>query len=112
MADGRDIIEQVHAIIQEVSGRLAGLKPTFSDQELAEFTGYIESSQKWLKLCRKKVWLRGAEGTGMAQVCLDKATQLRDSLSDPCPANVAAAALSQQLESLARVISTKAQILT
>jgi hypothetical protein len=112
MADGRTIIEDVRGIIQEVSNGLDDLKETFSDAQFSELEGYVEASSKWVKLCRKKVWLRGKQGTDMAQECLDAATELRASLDDPPAAIDACADLAQQLEVLARLIATKAQVLT
>ncbi|MDY7076778.1 MAG: hypothetical protein SXV54_07605 [Chloroflexota bacterium] len=112
MVDGRQLIEDTRNIILEVSAGLDAQKGTFSDEQFAEFEMYIESAQKWVKLCRKKVWLRGKEGTDMAQRCLSAADRLQTSLDKPAVAIVAAADVSTQLESLARVISTKSQVLT
>ena len=112
MADGRSIIEEVYGIIQEVSNGLGDLEGVFSDEAFSELERYVESSRKWVKLCRKKVWLRGKQGTKMAQGCLDAANEFKAALDDPPAANEAAAGLSQQLEVLARLIATKAQVLT
>lgn len=112
MTDGRQLIEDTRAIILEVAAGLDGLKGAFSDDEFAEFEMYLESAQKWVNLCRKKVWLRGKEGTDMAQGCLEAAERLQASLDDPEAAIDAMAEVSSKLESLARVISTKSQVLT
>ncbi|MDY7039684.1 MAG: hypothetical protein SVX38_02345 [Chloroflexota bacterium] len=112
MADGRDIIEEVYKIITEVSNGLDDLKGTFSGEQFSELEGFVESSKKWIRLCRRKVWLRGREGTELAQGCLDAANEFKAALNDPAAANEAAADLSRQLESLARLIATKVQVLT
>jgi len=112
MTDGRQLIEDTRAIILEIAAGLDSLKEPFSDDEFAEFEMYLESAQKWVKLCRKKVWLRGKEGTDMAQGCLEAAERLQASLDDPEAAIDAMAEVSSKLESLARVISTKSQVLT
>ncbi len=112
MADGRDIIEEVYGIVKEVSGEFGDLKGPFSDEEFSEFEGYIASAMKWVKLCRRKIWLRGKQGTDMARECLDAANQLKVALDDPPAAKEAAADLAQRLEALARLVATKAQVLT
>ena len=112
VADGRQHIEDTTAIIEEVSARLGDLKDGYSADQLAELEMYLESAQKWVKLCRRKVWLRGQEGTAMAQGCLDSANQLQAAMKEPDDAIEAVAELSYKLESLARVLSTKSQVLT
>lgn len=112
MADGRDHIEDTNTIIQEVAGQLGDLKETYSADQLDEFEMYLESAQKWVSLCRRKVWLRGQEGTAMAQGCLDSANQLQAAIKEPDDAIEALADVSYRLESLARVLSTKSQVLT
>ena len=112
MADGRQHIEDTRAIILEAAGGLDGFKDSMSDDQFAEFEMYMESTQKWVKMCRKKVWLRGKEGTDRAQRCLDSAQQLQASQDQPVAAVEAAGDLAAQLESLARVLATKSQVLT
>lgn len=112
MADGRDHIEDTNTIIQEVAEQLGELGDTYSADQLDEFETYLESAQKWVKLCRRKVWLRGQEGTAMAQGCLDSANQLQAAIKEPDEAIEALADVSYKLESLARVLSTKSQVLT
>jgi len=112
MADGRSIIEEVYGIIQEVSNGPDDLKGAFSDEAFSELDGYVGLSKKWVKLCRKKVWLRGKQGTDMAQGCLDAAIKFKASLDNSSAANDAGANLAQQLEALARLIATKSQVLT
>ena len=112
MTDGRQIIEDTHSIIMGVSNGLDNVEGNFSEEEFAEFKLYVVEAQKWVRLCRKKVWLRGKEGTDMAQGCLDAALDLKAALDDPSRAVDAAGDVSSKLESLARVIATKSQVLT
>ncbi len=112
MADGRQHIEDTRAIILEVAAGMDGFKDTMSDDEFAEFETYINSAQEWVKMCRRKVWLRGQEGTAKAQRCLDTAQELQASLDQPAQAVDAAGDLSAELESLARILATKSQVLT
>jgi hypothetical protein len=112
VTDGRDHIEDTNTIIQEIAGQRGDLNDTYSADQLDEFEMYLESAQKWVKLCRRKVWLRGQEGTAMAQGCLDSANQLQAVLKEPDEAIEALADVSYKLESLARVLSTKSQVLT
>jgi hypothetical protein len=112
MADGREHIEDSYAIILDVASRLDGQKGSYSDDEFAELGRYVEAAQKWVGLCRKKVWLRGSEGTERAQKCLGSAQKLQAGLDQPSVAVDAAGDLAAQLESLARVIATKSQVLT
>jgi hypothetical protein len=112
MADGRDLIEETYQIVTEIAGKMDELKDPFPEETFSEFEWEIEASVKWAKLCRRKVWLRGAEGTQMAQGCLTAARKLQGVLDDPPAAVEAATDLSLQLETLARVIATKSQVLT
>jgi hypothetical protein len=112
MADGRQHIEDTYAIISDVASRFDGWKDNLSGDDLAEFEMYLESAQKWVKLCRGKVWLRGKEGTDRAQECLDAARKLQSSLDEPAAAIDAVADTSMRLESLARVVATKSQVMT
>ena len=112
MADGRQHIEDARTIILEVAAKLDGLKDSISADEYAEFELYMTDAQKWVNMCRRKVWLRGKEGTDKAQRCLDTAQDLQASLDQPAVAVDAAGDLSAQLESLARILATKSQTLT
>lgn len=112
MADGRQHIEDTRTIILEVAAGLDGFKGTMSADEFAEFEIYMTDAQKWVKMCRRKVWLRGKEGTDKAQRCLDTAQELQASLDQPAQAVDAAGDLSALLESLARILATKSQTLT
>ncbi len=112
MADGRDLIEETVAIIGQIKEGLPAVQPHYSADELEELKSYLESAGKWVAACRKKVWLRGQEGTSMAQKCLDVAKHLQEILDKPAAALETAADLSYQLENLARVIATKSQVMT
>ena len=112
MADGRDIIEQAYETLMQVSGKTDELKGGYSKDEHIELTEILEGAQKWVGLCRRKIWLRGKEGTDLAQGCLDAASRLQASLGQPVDAIEAAADLSARSEALARLISTKSQVLT
>jgi hypothetical protein len=112
VADGRDHIEDTYSIIQEVSGQLGDLTNEYSADELAEFEMYLESAQKWVQLCRRKVWLRGQQGTSMALGCLESAQRLQTDINAPEAGIDTMAELSSKLESLARLLATKSQVLT
>jgi hypothetical protein len=112
VADGREFVEQAYVIVNDVAGSLEHLRDGYPEETFGEFEDYIGASIKWAKLCRNKVWLRSHEGTELARSCLDAANRLRGSLAQPALATEAGADLSSQLESLARLISTKAQIIT
>jgi len=112
MADGRDLMEEVREIIMDLSSKTDDLEATYPESTLAELKSYLEEADKWVKLCRKKVWLRGLEGTEKAQACLDTANKLQDSWEQPAVAVEAAADLASKLDSLARLIATKSQVLT
>jgi hypothetical protein len=112
VADGREIIEQAYEILAQVSGKTEELKGSYSEDEQVELTEILAGADKWVGLCRRKVWLRGKEGTDLAQGCLDAANRLQSSLGQPADAIEAAADLSARAEALARIISTKSQVLT
>ena len=112
MTDGREIIEEAYKVIMGVSGGLGDLKGSYSEEAFVEFEESIGSCVKWAKLCRNKVWLRTGEGIERAQPCLDAANRLKANVANPDAANDAASDLSSQLETLARIIATKAQVIT
>lgn len=115
MADGRDLIEQAYQIITELAGKGDSLVKGFGQEQAEEFKTELEAAVKWVKLCRDKVWLRGKQGTDMAQECLDSANRLKAGLADPADAAAAVEAvadLSLRLETLARLIASKVQVLT
>ena len=112
MADGREMIEEAYKIITGIADGVGDLKGRYSEEAFSEFEASIGSSLKWVKLCRNKVWLRTGEGIERAQGCLAAAQRMKADLGNPAAASEAAADLSSQLEALARIISTKAQIIT
>lgn len=112
MADGRELIEQVYQVVIELAGKGDGLVKGLAEDQAEEFRGEMEAAVKWVKLCRDKVWLRGKQGTDMAQGCLESANRLKASIGDPAAAVEAVADLSLRLETLARLIASKVQVLT
>lgn len=112
MADGREIIEEVYRIVSEISDGLPALKGSLPSETWSELEWEMQSATKWVGMCRDKVWLRGKQGTDMAQTCLDAARKLQASLHNPSTVLEAAAGLSTELETLARVIASKVQVLT
>lgn len=112
MADGRELIEEIVVILGQLPGQLKAVEGSYSADERAEMDEILVSANKWVGMCRKKVWLRGAEGTGMAQSCLDAAHRMEDSLGSPAAAIEEAADLSSQAERLARLVATKSSVMT
>jgi hypothetical protein len=112
VADGRDLIEEAYALLTQVKGKAEELKAGYSADEFTELSEILQGADKWVGLCRRKIWLRGKEGTDLAQGCLDVAKQLAAAMARPTEAIEAAADLSARSESLARLISTKSQVLT
>ena len=112
MADGRDLIEEAYKIVTELTGSLDGVIASFSADAAKEYKSELEAAMKWAKLCRDKVWLRGKQGTDMAQDCLSSAKRLQESLTDAAAAIEGVADLSLRLETLARLIASKVQVLT
>lgn len=112
MADGRELIEQVVVILGQLPAQVDAVKGSYSDDERTELDEIVEGANKWVGMCRKKQWLRGAEGTAMAQGCLDAAQRMQDSLDTPASAIDEAADLTSQLERLARLLATKSTVMT
>ena len=112
MADGRELIEQAYQIITELASKGDGLVKGFTPDQAEEFKAEMEAAVKWVKLCRDKVWLRGKQGTDMARECLDSANRLKAELANAPAAVEAVADLSLRLETLARLIASKVQVLT
>lgn len=112
MADGREIIEEIITLLNEISEKKEGVKDKYSAQDLEDLEASLASAQKWAAFCRRKVWLRGKEGTDMAQGCLDATKELAEVLDMPAKALEAAANAAYLLESLARVVATKSQVMT
>ena len=112
MADGRDHIEEVHTILVDLVSRLEEQKGNYPDDKLDELQKNLQAAQTHLRSCRKKVWLRSKEGTEMAQKGLEYAQKLQKGYDQPAVAVDAAQNLAAQLESLARLIASKSQVLT
>ena len=108
MNDGRQIINETYKIIKEVSGELEGQR----DNHFKDLNKDIGVCLKWAQKCQNKVWLRSKEGTDLAQGCKDEAEKLKKHLTDGSVALEAALDLSMQLESLAKIIASKATVLT
>lgn len=112
MADGREYIEQIVAILGELPPQVDAVADSYSEDQRVELDEILEGAVKWVGMCRKKQWLRGVEGTGMAQGCLEAARRLQSSLADPPTAIDEAADLTSQLETLARLVATKSTVMT
>lgn len=112
MADGRESIEQIIVILGQVPAQVEPVAGVYSADQRTELDEILESATKWAGMCRKKQWLRGLEGTSMAQGCLDAAQRLQVSLGEPAVAIDDAADLSSQLERLARLVATKSTVMT
>lgn len=112
MADGRELIEQAYQIITELASKGDSLVKDLADDQADEFKTEMDAAVKWVKLCRDKVWLRGKQGTDMAQECLESANRLKAAIADPAAMVEAVADLSLRLETLARLIASKVQVLT
>jgi hypothetical protein len=108
MSDGRQIINETYKIIKEVSEELEGQK----DNRFEDLKKDVGVCLKWAQKCQNKVWLRSKEGTDLAQGCRDEAEKLKKHLTDASVAPEAALDLSMQLESLAKIIASKATVLT
>lgn len=112
MADGRDLIEQIVVILGKLPGQMEGVAGSYSDDQREELDEILASANKWVGMCRRKQWLRGMEGTKMAQGCLDAAQRMQASLADPATAIDEAASLASQSETLARLVATKSTVMT
>jgi hypothetical protein len=112
VADGRELIEEVVAILGQLPDQLQAVEGSYSADERTEMDEILAGADKWVGMCRKKQWLRGAEGTGMAHGCLDVAKRLQGSLGNPTAAIDDAADLASQLERLARLLATKSTVMT
>jgi len=112
VADGRELIEEVVGILGRLPDQLQAVEGSYSPDERTEMDEILEGANKWVGMCRKKQWLRGAEGSGMAQGCLDAAKRLEGSLGNPAEAIEDAADVCSQLERLARLVATKSTVMT
>ncbi|MBW8382511.1 MAG: hypothetical protein K0M69_08345 [Youngiibacter sp.] len=111
MSDGREIIDETYKLIKGIAESLDGSKESYSDENYAELSETISSSVDWAKKCRNKVWLRSKEGTDLAQGCFDSASALKEEIGSTA-ALEGAASLNYKLESLAKIIATKASVMT
>jgi hypothetical protein len=112
MEDGRQIISETYKVIRGIAEELEQLKKDSPEASLSDVEQYIESSLSWAKRCLNKVWLRSSEGTQLAKGCLDAANELKAKAANPASALEEAINLSAKLESLARIIATKASVMT
>ncbi len=112
MSDGRDIMKETYKIIKKISAEFDSKKEDFSDEKFESTKKELEESLKWAKKNRNSVWLRTAEGTGLAQGCLDEAEKLQEVVDDEKKAADKALDLKIKLESLAKIIATKASVMT
>lgn len=111
MSDGREIIDETYKTAKSIAESLEGLKGSYSDEHYTELSETIAGAVEWAKKCRNKVWLRSKEGTDLAQGCFDSANALKDELGTAAALD-GAASLNYKLESLAKVIATKASVMT
>jgi hypothetical protein len=112
VADGREMIEEVVVILGQLPAQVGAVADGYSADQRIELDEILEGAVKWVGMCRKKQWLRGVEGSGLAQGCLDAAKRLQDSVDTPDTAIDEAADLSSQLEKLARLVATKSTVMT
>jgi hypothetical protein len=112
MSDGRDIMKETYKIIKELSGDFDSKKGEFSDEKFRSTKKELEESLKWAKKNRSSVWLRTAEGTKLAKGCLEEAKNLEEKINDEKEAADKALDLKIKLESLAKIIATKASVMT
>jgi len=112
MSDGRDIMKETYKIIKKISAEFDSKKGDFSDEKFETIKKELEESLKWAKKNRNSVWLRTAEGTGLAQGCLDEAEKLQEVIDEEKKAADKVLDLKIKLESLAKIIATKASVMT
>jgi hypothetical protein len=112
MSDGRDIMKETYKIIKNLFGEFESKKEDFSDEKYESVKKELEESLKWAKKNRNSVWLRTAEGTGLAQGCLEEVKKLEEKIDDEKEAANKALDLKIKLESLAKIIATKASVMT
>lgn len=112
MSDGRDIMKETYKIIKKISGEIDSKKGNYSDEKFETIKKELEESLNWAKKNRNSVWLRTAEGTGLAQGCLDEAKILEENIDDEKEAVGKTLDLKIKLESLAKIIATKASVMT
>ena len=112
MEDGRQVISETYKVIRGIVEGLEQVKKDSPETSFTEVEKYIESSLGWAKKCLNKVWLRSSEGTQLAKGCLDVANELKAKATNPASALEEAINLSSLLESLAKIIATKASVMT
>jgi len=112
VADGRELIEEIVVILGQLPAQVEPVAGAYSADQRVELDEILAGANKWVGMCRKKQWLRGVEGTGMAQGCLDAAKRLQSATDTPATAIDEAADLSSQLERLARLVATKSTVMT
>ncbi len=112
MSDGRDVINQTYKAVKEISTNMEAVRSKFSDQEFESFKIEITECVTWAKKCRNKVWLRSKEGTDLAQGCLNAVEAIETEIQNGAEGLQAAETAKFKLESLAKVISTKASVMT
>lgn len=112
MDDGRVIIDETYKIIKGIADTLEEKKDNYSVEVFTSLKNDVNESLNWAKKCRNKVWLRSKEGTDLAQGCLDAANQLNGKLESNEVLSDESYALFMKLESLAKIIATKASVMT
>lgn len=112
MSDGRDIINQAYSTLKEIADVMDLAKENFSDKNFQEYKKEFDESLAWAKKCRNKVWLRSKEGTDLAQGCLDAINELKENTDDENKAVQLSFNVKYKLESLAKIIATKASVMT
>jgi DNA polymerase III sliding clamp (beta) subunit (PCNA family) len=112
MSDGRDIITITYKTVKEISSELDSRREVFTESNFNELKKEVDESLNWAKKCRNKVWLRSKEGTDLAQGCLNVVNELKENMDDGSKAAELAFNLKYKLESLAKIISTKASVMT
>lgn len=112
MDDGRVIIDETYKIIKGIADNLEEKKGSFAESAFASLKKDVEDSLSWAKKCRNKVWLRSKEGTDMAQGCFDAANALKEKLDNAVTLSDESFALVLKLENLAKIIATKASVMT
>ena len=112
MSDGREIINETYKKIKAIAEDVEARKAEFSESDYQRLEKEVTSSLDWAKKCRNKVWLRSKEGTDLAQGCLDAALTLESGLESKEGFWDASSSLLYKLENLAKIIATKASVMT
>ncbi|MGD9570146.1 MAG: hypothetical protein AB7V48_17860 [Sedimentibacter sp.] len=112
MEDGREIIDQTYKTIKGISETLDDRKENYAEAKFLTLRKEVDESLNWAKKCRNKVWLRSKEGTDLAQGCLDVANVFRSMLDNNETISDESYTLLMKLENLAKIIATKASVMT